>query len=435
MIPQVNTIPLAVRRLHAILKGRKGVRDYAALFNSTILTQLFGIIRGFVVAKFLGPVDYGILTGVNMVSGLEKYGNLGFKSVVTREAVDAASKGRKEQAEFIKNVGYSGEILLGSILAMVGGGIALAAKDPKISLAIAIAAVALWFGKVKNNFRNEAIIEKKITLQARVLFWITLVSSLAVIAAVPFFGIFASLTVPILGSIIATWWYTAGLDYRFRFQFDLREVMRQIKIGIFMALNSLAYGSYRYAERIMILTFLGVGALGFYGIASTIMNNIMGVLLLGPMIRKIGIFEKLGKSDFEGAHQQIIRETKVHVLAAALLLPPLWVALEIFIPWVLPAYQDALTICKLLPVAVVFRIIIPYLQVAIVSVKVNRQKALPPLQFASTALFVSTCFALKYLDSVSLLNIVIADVVCYALYSLSYLVLYKRVFYNQFVRL
>ena len=68
-----------------LIKDYHDLKSWISLMISVIGVRAIGVIRGFFVAKVLGPSDYGLLSSLQLISSLNKYGVLGFNAVVKRE--------------------------------------------------------------------------------------------------------------------------------------------------------------------------------------------------------------------------------------------------------------------------------------------------------------------------------------------------------------
>lgn len=419
-------------KLNQLFK-RKSVGDYLATLKSRMVVQAVGFVRGFFVARFLGPESYGILTAVRMISQLEKYGKLGFSAVVVREAPYCQSRGEHDKLLQVKDSGYSGEITLAAVLCMIGLVAASQSSSLTVGTAIALASLGLLAGKCYGLATTEALVESRFKIRARVNMWVELGNSLAILGLVYWLGMHGVLLVPIVGSLIGVLYFRSRLDYKFRYRLEMREVRRMLRVGVPLVLAALSFGAYRYAERIAVLLLCGTKALGYYGIASTLMNSCMILLLTAPQIRKIGITAKLGEGRFEEVHRQVVQETLVHVVVAIIIGVLAWWSIGVLIPILLPGYVDALPVIRVLLVAVVVRVLAPYPQVVLISPVVNKQRSLWITFMASVVFFVGACFFLYVTNSITLSRVVWCDVLGYALQHLLVLWLYKRHYFNVFV--
>jgi len=414
--------------------NKRGVRDYLAVLSSRVGVQIVNIVKGFVVAKFLGPTNYGILKSVELITMLDKYGNLGFKSVAMREIPYYRGAGQAQKEQEVRNNAYSSEIVFAFFLLVAGIVSSLFLKTNIWIAVIFLAAFRLFFAKISNILYTEAIIQQRFILLSKLVFGVGLITALLIIITVPFFEIYSVLTVPIIGSVLGIYLYIRDLKIGFRFQIKKKELFRQLKIGIPLTLGTLSFGSYRYAERILVLSTLGLENLGFYGFGTMVMNQLMNVLLTAIKVRKIGIFEKLGQKKFQSVHTQVIKETLILIVGAVIFVILSWIAIDILVPRFLTAYIDAIIIAKVLLIAVPFRVISPYMHVVMVSPTVNKQIILPPLQFAFTVFFIFSVVVLNHFGMCSLINITIVDVIGYALFHISYVYFYKKYFVDKYLK-
>lgn len=413
---------------------KKSVKDYFSVLSAKAGTQFVSIIKGLVVARYLGPEHFGILRGAELITMLEKFGNLGFKAVVTREIPYSRGANDRERETEVRDCAYSSEIVLSAILLLVGLFSTFFFESKLIMIVVALASVRLFFAKVSGILNTEAVIEKKFVLFGKIMFWTGLLGAVLVIITVPFWGIYTVMVIPILVSIISAFWYLKRLDFSFSFRIKSKELLRQLRIGIPLTLGVLSTGSYRYSERIMIISFLGTRALGLYGIAYLFMNQAVGILLVAIKVRKIDIMERLGEGKYLDVHRQVIRETLMLVLGGVILIPVLWGIIDIVVPRFLFQYKDAITICKVLIFAIPLKMLSPYMLVILTSPAVNKQSLIAPIQFTATILFVISVLIIKSYDMASILNIVIADIVGYAIFHVSIVFVYKRCFMDTHLR-
>jgi len=414
--------------------GKKSVKDLLAVFSATAASAVVEMVRGLVVARSLGPGNFGILKGVQLISMLDKYGNMGFKMVATREISFLRGAGEKEKELAVRNVAYSGEILLSVILFLASLSSAFFFESGTVVLAIVLASLGLLFSKISRVFETDAIINKQFMLYSKVIFWVGLFNSVIIILTVPSFGMHAVLGMSIVTALTTSLIYLKNTKITFKFSLKKGELLRQIRIGIPLSIATLAYGSYRYAERASVALIIGFSSLGLYSLATTAMDQLLTLFLLPVKVRKIDIYEKLGQRRFKEVHEQVLRETILLVSAAVIVVPIAWLAIDLAIKTLLREYAEAALICKLMMLAVPLRALSSYMNVIMVSSSVNRQAVIAPLQASATAIFVLGVLALKYFGIASLFNIVIADIAGYAFYHLAYIVLYRKFFVNAYLR-
>ncbi|MGD8787126.1 MAG: oligosaccharide flippase family protein [Phycisphaerales bacterium] len=420
----------------SVLK-KKSAKDLFVIFISTFSNQIVGLVRGFFVAKYLGPSDFGLLKAAQLIVMLNKFGNLGFKSAATREVGHFKGARQLERADRAKSAAYSGEFLLASLFFLIGVCSSLFFESFMLVAVILLASGQLFISKILGIYNTEAVIEKKIFLYSNILFWPGLISSLAIIAVVPFLKIYAVLGISILATLISCMIYkkTIGTNVKFDvYNIDKTELIRLLRIGFPLTLASLAYGSYRYSERILVGSLLGLEALGFYSLAMMPMDCMLNLLLLPVKVRKVNINELLGQNKLQDVHKMVIKETIAIFTLALISIPLLWFAVDILISLLLSGYTEAILASKILLLALPFRAISGYFNTVLVSSVVNKQILLAPMQFISVTVFVLSVLVLRYFDMASLTSIAIADVAGYAVVHLGSIAFYKKYFMNVYLK-
>ncbi|UCE06676.1 MAG: oligosaccharide flippase family protein [bacterium] len=413
---------------------KKSSKDLFAISISTFSNQIIGLLRGFFVAKFLGPRDFGILKAIQLITMLDKFGSLGFRTVATREVAHIKGEGDMQRANIVRNSAYTGEFLLAGVLFLAGLTSALFFESFTIITAIILASGQLFSNKILGIFNTEAIIEKKIALYSKILFWSGLLSSLVIIVLVPHLKIYAVLGIPVVAAITSclVYWYKIGTNLRF--YYEKNEMKRLLKIGIPITIAVLGQGSFRYAERILVGSLLGFEALGLFSLATMPLGYMANLMRQIFKVRGVRVLELLGKQKFRDAHRMIVKETAILGILAVLLVPLLCIALDFLVSTFLHSYINAIPIVKIFILSLPFRMISGYFSIVIISSVVNKQSIMGPLNFANTAIFVATVFILKNFQAVSIINIAIVNVITQAVYHSFFLVLYKKFFIDVYLK-
>ena len=99
---------------------RKSIKDFSAIVGANIGLRPIQLIKSFIVAKYLGPADYGILQSTQLITMLNKFGNLGFTQVASREIGVLRGKNQPEREKEIRDTAYTSEIILAFLLAISG---------------------------------------------------------------------------------------------------------------------------------------------------------------------------------------------------------------------------------------------------------------------------------------------------------------------------
>ena len=320
-----------VKKLLSKYSKRKSIKDFLAVTGSHIALKPIQLIKSFLVAKYLGPGDYGILQSADLITKLNKFGNLGFTNVAIREIGVLKGQNLPEREKEIRDTAYTAEIILASLLAISGVIVSLLLSTTWVWIII-LASIGLLINKIRTIFNIEATIQRRFTLIAKITFATGLFVSLLIASTVPFLRIYASLGMPILVSLCAILYYKRTLKFDYSFRINKKELIHQLRIGIPLSLGGLAYGSYVYIERIIIITFLTITDLGYFGFATMVSTQFVTLFLSAIKVRKMNILEYLGKEEYKKVHKLVIKETLILLIGSIGVILLVWVGTTFLIP-------------------------------------------------------------------------------------------------------
>ena len=176
----------------------KSIKDYIAVVSSDWALKPLQFLKSFVVAKYLGPEQYGILKTAELVTMLNKFGNLGFNATAQREIGAANGKGDLLRAQIVRNNAYTGEIILTIILFLLGLISSFFVEEGIFVIIIVLASITLLLSKLHGIFTTESIIQRRFKLMAKITFISGVISTIGVISTVPFLGLYSVMIFPIV---------------------------------------------------------------------------------------------------------------------------------------------------------------------------------------------------------------------------------------------
>ena len=409
-------------------------KDWGAILSSSIIVKFINLSRGIYVAKFLGPETFGILSAIQMISQLQKYGSMGFNSVVGRDAPFYEGEGNYKKVDFIKSSSYSFDLILALILFIAGLASVFFIENSTYKIGIAIASCGLLLAKIAKMHTVEIHLEQKFIDNARIELIVTTIVTVCILLSVKYGGMLSVLFFTAFGSLLTIILYHKKVDYRFKFTFSKVELIRQVKIGFPLMLGTLAYGSYRYSEKILILTYLGAVELGFYALGTRIMDAILNIAITRIRVTKVNLSIMLGKQKYEDFNRKVVTETIISVLTILILSPIFMATVEFIVIRWLQNYIGAIPVLKVIVLASSVRLIGNYVIIAIQSPVVNMQKLFAPLQLTATLFLVSSTIILHKQGLLNLYNFVLLDISGYLIWHLSLVGVYYAKFYNKLVR-
>jgi len=416
------------------LLQKKVIKNFLAVATSNLFARPVLILRSYFVAKYLGPSDYGLLKSVELIQMLHKYGNLGFRQTVNREAGDKIGKGDESKVQAIKNTLYTAEFILSIILFLIGVSISLFFESASISVMIILSSAGLLSAKLRGIMNTEAVVQKNFILHSKISFSVTLIGAITVIILVPFLKIYAVLITNIITGIIATLFYLKFLNTRFQFMIDRKEFKRLLKISLSLTFPTLALGLFKYIERIMALVLLGPIAVGFYTFAENVSDQFVSFLKISIKVRMQDIFEGIGSKQFLRIHKMVIKETGILLAIVAITIPTAWFSLDFLIPIFLPNWEKGISAAKVFLFMMPLNILPNYASNVVQSSLVNKQSLLPFIRFGSIIIFVIPVLIMNYLQQLTIEKYIIANIIGYAFNVFCLLILYKKFFYDKHIK-
>ena len=385
------------------------------------------------VAKYLGPADFGLLKSIELVQMLNKYGNLGFRLTANREVGNLIGEKSTANAGLIKNTLYSSELILSLILFVIGISSSLFFDNKSISIMIILASFGLLASKIRGIMDTEAVIQKNFILHSKVAFITTLIASIVVIITIPWLKIYAVLLTNIVVGIIAIGYYLKYLNLKLSFKIAKKEFKRLFKISLSLTMPTLAFGLFKYTERILVIMFLGPLALGFYSFGEMMSGQINTFLKLSIKVRIQDIYEGLGSREYLKVHKMVVKETSILTLLTIAIIPIAWYLLQLFIPIFLSNWASGIIYAQIFLFVTPFHIIPNYIVYVLLSSLVNKQSAVSIFQFIGSLVLAIPTFIMYKLNILTIERYIIVDIFAIAFHSISCMILYKIYFFNVFI--
>ena len=412
--------------------SKKIFKDIFALGTANILLQPIQLLKSFVVLKVLGPDIYGSLKSVEMLQMLDKYGNLGFNATARREIGHARGSKDVEYEKVVRNNTYSGEIILATILFLLG--ILLSFFFSKDFVWIIIfASFSLFFSKIRNILSTEASIQKNFLLISKTRVFSTISSIGFIFIFINSIKIYAVLIGNGLLGLIATIYLFKKLKFNYEFKIDFSKMKKLLFISIPLTFNTLALGSYKYSERILVLTLLGQKNLGFYSFAVTIGTIISTLLKTAITVRVQDLYELLGDKKYKNVNKIVIYETLLLLIASIGLIFTFWLLLDFLIPRFLPKWSDSIIYAKALLFIILAELMSIHPSYILISALVNKVKLVSLLRLISSIVLCSLTFIISYVSTLDLLSFIYVNIISYFLYSLAIMIYYYFYFYRIYV--
>src|SRR3990172_6056504 len=168
------------------------------------------------------------------------------------------------------------------------------------------------------------MIQKKYILVSKIAFYSSLFASLLVILTVPVLGIFSVILLTILMNVASIIMYNRSLIYEYKFTVSKQVFKDTLRVSLLLTFATLSYGSFKYSERILILTYLNKEALGYYSLAIVIVDQLVELFKAAVSVRIQDIYEGLGARKLSYVHRMVIRDSSLILVGSCLLIPIVW---------------------------------------------------------------------------------------------------------------
>ena len=420
--------------INSTLFKKKVVKDFAAIAGANLALRPIQLLKGFIVAKYLGPADYGLLKTIELIQLLNKYGSLGFNTTAAREVGNAIGDKNTQKIQLIRNTAFSSEIVLSFILFFIGMSSSLFFESKTVSVLIILASFGLLASKLRGVMATEAVIQKKFILTSKVTFLTVTASSIIVIFTVPFLKIYAILLTNIIIGVLAIILFWRPLRFKLTFRINKNEFKRILGISIPLTIGTLSIASFKYAERILLITYLGEIALGFFSFAAMIVNQVAVIFKASIKVRIQDIYEGMGKKCYQRIHKMVIRETLLLTLLSLIIIPFFWFLIDFLIPIFLPKWIDGIFACQLFLLSLPFEVILNYPSAVLISAVVNKQRIMPLFRFGSAGILILATVILHFFKILTLEYFIVINISSIAFYNIVVLLLYNKYFIKVYVK-
>jgi O-antigen/teichoic acid export membrane protein len=372
----------------------KAIRHTILLTSSLILSQILLILRGFIVAKFLGPNLYGLWHGLRVILNNSDYCNLGIYEGMKREVPYYRGKGDLKRAEAMISTTYFSGILLASLTSCILIGISLLFSNRFDRVTITCLWIIAGILMVRQlylflckKFESEGRFYSRSKAELLSV-WLGVPLAIGLMFILHIYGFLIGILVGyLLAGFAVSRGETVITEHRFRIDFSLEL----LKVGLPITLIGLLLSALKSMDKLMILYFLGRTRLGYYGMAFVAVSFIgffpgaLRSVLYPRLMEKLG--EKGNKVYLKGF---LVEPSLLLVFLTLLLIGVAYLFVPVGIRMLLPQYIPSLTSMKILTLS---NYPMALLEVPVyILISINLQKKLLPILLGSLVFFFGVNF-------------------------------------------
>jgi O-antigen/teichoic acid export membrane protein len=334
------TLPLSNLKL-------KILKDTAVLNAALIAAQALTIVQTLIVMRFLDPALYGLWLGLTILLTYGSYVHLGIEHGMAARLLYHQGSGNPVRVVEIQHTAYTAWTLLAVLFAtgVLVAALLLPTLAPfqrwgllGVTALIVLEQQVAFLGRWETSFRKNFGLYSTSNVLRAVLSFVFVVP-LAYVYGVA--GVILG-TVAVSGAMVVFWWSRTAYHARIRISPDaLWEVCR---IGFPIFLVVLGGVLIETIDRLLILNFLGIASLGYYGITAIGGSAVYRLLSQAGSTTGPHMVEQMGRSGQapESLREYLVKPTLLLAYAAVVLIAALVVVLPEIVHSVLPRYEPGL---------------------------------------------------------------------------------------------
>lgn len=358
----------------------------ALIFKDSIIyliaiygSKLLSFISKIIIARILGPRDYGLWNILSLILSYGGFLHLGLVYALVKEVSFYRGKSRSEEVDEIKNTVFSSLIIISSLSAVIMLFASIILYGIRQYIVFSLIAFILILQQIRNYFLYNFFAEKQFVDVNKLIMWSTFLFSIPTIILVIKFG-FVGLPLGItLGHLLVLLYIFNRYKPALKFQINMKRFFSLVKIGLPIMFIFLIYNIFLTLDRILIFKFMGKMNLGYYGIASAL----TGLVILFPASFGILIFPRISEKYGAVGEPKVLENfIKIPTIVMAYFISVISGLIYLFLPIAikifLPQYIPGITVGRIALLGIMF-----------LSVSVFAQKLLITINLQIGCLFIA----------------------------------------------
>ncbi len=322
-------------------------KDSVFLNLATLVGQVFKVLQGFLILKFLDPAAYGIWLSLEILIKYSAYSHLGLEYGLNNRLPYYAGKQKGELVQEMKDTSYITWTALASlftvailIFTFTGSTVSSIYKWGLVVIAL------LVLSEQQITFLSRLMTagKKDFSTFSRLQVLKTIITFCLIIPLAYFFDVGGLMAGTLLTSIIMAmvWWKTS--DYSFLKRTSKPALKELFQIGFPILLTALGALLIETVDRLLILNWLGAEQLGYYGVTVLGGSFMYGFLAQAGTTMIPHIIEDLSRSedDFHSLKKYLIKPTFVFATASVLVILTLLFVIPVIVTYWVPKYLPGL---------------------------------------------------------------------------------------------
>lgn len=329
--------------------------NIAKIGGANYLSKAIFVLQNIILANILGPALLGVWKTLQIILHYVIYSHFGSVSGMNIEIPFLnAKKEYKKKHELINEIFTFVfiSIFIVSILIFLLVSITSFLDVLFLQRISLLLFLLIIVNQVAFFFQNLILAERKFNLRSRVLVLNALLSLVFPLIFAYYWEILGLVLGLVIAQIITIFYIYARAKTSIKLRTKLVRVKNTIRLGFPIVLKGVVNRFYMTIDKIMVLVFLGVSSLGFYGVAISITDILRDIPKSAGQVIAPYIYEAYGKSKKK---VDMIRYFESLIDIFSFIIPYLLIVISvgfpIFIKLLLPAYEESIVAGQILTIS------------------------------------------------------------------------------------
>jgi O-antigen/teichoic acid export membrane protein len=325
--------------------------------SSAYVSQVIGLISGFLVARLLGPEDFGILNAVMLVLGYAAYAEMGVLSVMGRDLPLFLGQRDFKMAAAVEGAARYTTIFGAVIAAMIIILVSFFGNfSSKMSIGLQSIAFVLVLQQIYTYHRVYLRSHNRFKELSRQQVFFSLITAITSLLFVFYGGLEGRFLAAIIANAFILFYAIKRDPWKTLPKFNLSVARSLMLIGIPIVISGFLITMLTTIDRIMIFTFLGETQLGYFGLGIMVVSIVstipaMAIQVLVPQINFV--YGSTGRN-IESLRAYVLNPSIVLSVLLPLFIGPIILLIPFLVHSFLPEYVLGIKAARIITLGTFF---------------------------------------------------------------------------------
>jgi len=333
------------------------LKDAAGYSMSTVVAQAFGLISGFVVARLLGPFNFGVWNAASLVLAYGAYSESGIVSAMGRDLPFYLGRGDFHKAHKLENMALFTTLAGSGVASLIVLGLSFwPGCSSLMVLGLRGMAVVLVLQQAYTYHRTVLRSYNEFGALSRQQVLLAVLNATLAIALVAGLGFVGRVAAAILAQAAILFYAVRLRPWKAISMPNWQVGWHLARVGLPILISGFVLSLLATVDRLIVITFLGETQLGYFGLALTLASIVSLIPTMASQVLYPRITYRYGETnkDIQALRPFVLIPPLVLSCLLPLLIGPLYLALPLIIKIFLPAYVPGIGATRILLLGIFF---------------------------------------------------------------------------------